>query len=556
MAVKKKPVDLSNPLTGQAPNSYTQSTNRELPKDKAAQGYVPYKKANPDTSAKASKFVPDVRKTNAEARSLRALHVAATDPGSPDNSVDAPVGYRMPEIPAGTSREDTAHYARLHAWLQGAHHMFPNESADRGEPAINEPHETASGVTAQRRAEDLNSREYAKGKGVLSHFGHGSDPEASLRDTTRRSMNRVMSEHNRAGVNESTSQLFYGGSNNTNIPDADLQRHHESVTQEAPNQVVNRTVEAMYHPKFQETFGHLDTGQQFGHARRMLAQAAADTSPNAKWREGDRWPNLDQASESVDAALSNRPPKFITGRTPNEFRAADRVGGMIDNGHTEAQRYDHQPDPAPKTTAFRGALVDRDNADAFNTQDLHDAGASFPGLPTAKSKVGFAGKGHEKVTVYPDQKTPQGFVPRMKKNEITGESKPERGLSRPEKALAAGGSTVHALRDHAGRSVRADMGLSRSVDHADNTHAAQAAIWGSQQQSRADVQVSHADQYPVIRDWAAEGTPIHAPGELAHSSIGQTLAHPKGLGQQWKKNSNTTHSRNYSREPYDSIPGQ
>ena len=104
--------------------------------------------------------------------------------------------------------------------------------------------------------------------------------------------------------------------------------------------------------------------------------------------------------------------------------------------------------------------------------------------------------------------------------------------------LAKGGGTVHALNDYATRSVLADHGLSRSVNHADNVHAIQAAAWGSQQMVRKDVNVSHADQYPVVRDWGHEGVNVpNSPDVLGSLRRGDTH---NNLGQQFRTNPNTT----------------
>jgi len=143
-------------------------------------------------------------------------------------------------------------------------------------------------------------------------------------------------------------------------------------------------------------------------------------------------------------------------------------------------------------------------------------------------------------------------------------NKADVGLSRPEQMLAKGGGLVHSLNDYATRSVLAEHGLSRSVNHADNVHAVQAAAWGSQQMVRRDVDVSHADQYPVVRDWGSEGINVPKGHDVLGSlSRGDTQSN---LGQQFRSNPNTvgiSKSAKTARlmnptksKPYPVMPGE
>lgn len=539
MAKNEDRKDRINPLTGGEPNTYTKVNGRTLP-----------------APTNVRPFAGD-----AKARTrMRGLHREATAPGG---TVDAQVGYRKPE---GMSD-------RHFAWVSGAHHMFPNESAAAGTPAINEPHDHHAGVTVQRRAEDLTGKEYRKGKDVLAQYGHDSrNPMKSLVDTHARTLNRVIAEHAQAGVEESSSQLFYGGRVNTDIADAHHDDVHTSGVMEAHGRFRQSIQTMATHPNFVAKTPNMTHRERMGAATSVMAQATADTSPNAKWREPKSdakypWPNIQQAEASVHAALTGQEPKFIAGRIQNIDKAAGRVGEMVHSGVYETHGYG-DPKHSPKTIAFRGALSDRDHADSFKVSDVHEASVIAPGLPTSKGKI-YTNPTGDRVTVHADQpkSATKGLQPVLEAtNRDAGYRdgmKHKVGLSRPEEMLAKGSGLVHAMNDRATREVLANHGLSRSVNHGDNVHAVQAAAWGSQQMIRHDVNVSHANQYPVVRDWAHEG--INVPktddvlGSLKH---GETHTN---LGAQWRSNPNTTasskseataHLVNPTKsKPYPAMPG-
>lgn len=523
-----------NPLTGQEPNTFTQSTNRELP---------------------APTNVRPFDGNGRERSRMQALHREATKPGG---VVDAQVGYRKPE---GMADRDFA-------WVTGAHHMLPNVAAERGEPAINEPHEAHPGVTVQRRAEDLSGNEYRKGLAVLAHYGHDSkDPMGSLVDTHRRTLHRVIAEHAQAGVEESSSQLFYGGPVNTEIPDPLHDAAHTQGVMEAHQRFRTGIQGLAMHPDFVSKTPNLSHRERMQAATSVMAQATADTSPNAKWRDSnDRWPNIEQAEESARAGVTGDEPKFITGRIQNIHKAAGRTAEMVQTSQFETHQFGDAKDAA-KTVAFRGALTDRDNADAFKVSDVHEASVITPGLPTAKGKRYLDREGN-KVTVHADAPTSasKGLQPIMEATNRGGYKnglKHKVGLSRPEEMLAKGSSLVHTLNDRASREVLANHGLSRGVNYADNVHAMQAAAWGSQQMVRHDVNVSHAHQYPVVRDWGREG--INVPhGEDVLGSLRSGAVHTD-LGPQFRTNPNTTamskspetaHLVNPTKsKPYPVMPG-
>ncbi|MGW0061422.1 hypothetical protein ACWDTT_16030 [Streptosporangium sandarakinum] len=516
-----KPDD-RNPLTGQPANSYTQAIGRELPRP---------------TNVQPKQFDPK------EGSRLRGLHREAVAPGG---SADAELGYRKP---TGMADE---HFS----WLMGGHRMFPNTAAERGTPAINVPHTPDPQVTVQRRAEDLSGKEYRHGEEVLRHFGHDArNPTRSLRQTQSLALNRVMAEHTQAGVNESASQMFYGGTPTTHIPDPVLQKTHNEGVMAAYGRLEQAHDNVLNHPQFQATTAHLDEGTRTALGKAVTNQAVADTSPNSKWRQGERWPNIEQAEESVAAAVEGRGARFIAGRAQNIDKARERTASALAAGDPSTHHYGN-PKEAAKTVAFRGALADKDAADAYKVSDIHEASVIAPGLPTAKSKR-YRDSSGQPFNHYPDQSAAalRGATPIMKTNKQTGAPSgvQDTHYSRPEQMLSEGKSYVHALNDRATREVAASHGISRGVNFADNVHSIQAAAWGSQQMRRADVHVSHADQYPVVRDWASEGA------QSLHPSWSGRFGEHAGMnmGVQFRANPNTKTNVNPTKgRPYPVMPGE
>jgi hypothetical protein len=505
LAARKKARDLRNPITGTGPNQFTAvGQGRSLAPPKAVQ---PYERPVTDR------------------RRMRDLAVKT------DEAVDAPVGYRMDAVDP-----------RYRTFVTGARQMFPNTAAEQGVPAINEPHKHESGVTVQRRAEDLSGREYRKGEAVLKHFGHDPrDPVGSVQRAQSRALDRVSAEHIVAGVNESASQLFYGGHVTSDFPDIEHAITHEEHQRETPDMFDSKVHRLVQHPAFVNATGHLSHPERISAARNLMASATADTSPNSMWKAQPgakrTHPNLDQAEEAVHAALEQRTPEFIAGRPANVDKAASRVADALDTGDFSVHQYGN-PAAAAKTVAFRGAQVNKDSPDAFKVSDVHEASVMAPHLPTAKSHK-YRDAAGARSSVYPDQPT---SATRGKTQEFvsgaSGKIKPEWGLSRPEQMLAEGAPIVHALNDYATRRVLASRGLSRGVNYADNTHSFQAATWGSQQTRRPDVNTSPAAQYPVVRNWASEGVNVPSNPDKPVQSLQRGHTHTE-LGPQFHANPKT-----------------
>lgn len=489
--------ELRNPLTGEAPNSYTQVSNRELQRPTNAQ--------------------PIKRDVGLQRRTRKAA-----DEHLRGNASDAPMGYRLDGIAP-----------EYRTFATGANHMFPNTAKDRGVPAIDQQHEAHPGVTVQRRAEDLSGKEYRKGEQVLVQYGHDpKNPMESLKEVQRKALDHSVAQHIAAGVQESSSQMFYGGTPTTSGMDPANRSRHETGVMEA-HERFNQGVDLIReHPEFARNTEGFSPRKKQDSAERLMAQSAADTSPNSKWRDTKKdgspakypWPNMQQAEEAALAGMENREPRFISGRVDNNPKAAERVRESLDNQDYEMHKYG-DPVGSAKTISFRGALVDKDSPDAFKVSDVHESSVVAPWLDTSKAimhqRVDEQGnKVGKQVPVYKD--TPardrRGLTPLTKTSGTQGGSRvseaPLRGDSRPEVMLNKGRSTVHALNDHATRAVLSERGLSRGVNYADNVHTMQGATWGMQQVRRPDVDVSPADQYPVTRKWDQEGINVPLGGDI------------------------------------------
>jgi hypothetical protein len=459
---------------------------------------------------------------------MHAAHQAATAPGSVS---EGQLGYTRP---SGMSPHQFSQ-------VMGAHRMFPNEAAKAGTPAINEPHDAHPHVTVQRRAEDLSGPEYAKGEQTLRNYGYGDHPVQELTRLQGMATDRVIGEHAAAGVEESNSQHFYGGAPVTSDV-GHMQATHNAGITAANDRFHAGAQRLLHHDQFQARTAGMSDQERSDHAIGTMAQATADTSPNSKWRTSQGWPNMEQAEASAVGGLTgargtagkpdavNGGIKFVTGRVQNHAKAADRVDEMTRTGQGSHEYGDQVS--APKTIAFRGALAQPNSPDAYKVSDVHEAGVVLPGASTSKAKA-YKGPGGKKTLVYPDQpaSASEGLEPIMK-NPKTQEA----GNARAEDMLSQSRGTVHALNDYATRSALSERGLSRGVNYADNVHHQQAATWGSQQVRRPDVAVAHADQYPVVRDWGAEG---HA--EL--NDVGKHVfgdVNPSHMGPQFRANPNTT----------------
>ena len=326
-----------------------------------------------------------------------------------------------------------------------------------------------------------------------------------------------------------------------------------------------------------------------GFARSVAANSTTRTSPNTKWREGDKWPNMAAGDEATAAALEGREPDsklYAPSRPANVKMAVTETEQMVSNLTPRSALDKFKKDDssrrsapyvAPKTRDFGNALIDSGGTDSRVVADIMEGHQVAPWLSTKKSRVyelldesgsrakephPTTGKLREvaKVEVHPGMRAPSGYTESMEVNKETGKVKPEKGRSEVEAMLAAGDSFVHSANDYVTRQVNSDLGISRSVNHSDRVNEAQALRWGSEQQERTDINhVSSTTQYPVIRDWGSEGLtmsgsrPAHAEG-----SQFDWMYEQKSMEPQWAENPNTKGSAGnpLRSKPYLKMPGE
>lgn len=503
-----------------------------------------------------------------------------------DSPLDASLGYRIgtPSSIESMSPEQ----GELVGWLMGAHHVFKDSKTG---PAINEPHEASDDIHVPRRLEDLSGNEYQHAENTLRDYGHTdpSGPVESVRKTQMRNTLRALGEHAAAGTEESTSQLFYGGEPTTRINDEALAELHRNKMLETQKRFAESVGRISSSQQFVEATQGLDESRVPFYTRAVAANSTTRTSPNTKWREGDRWPNMNAADEATAAALEGREPDskmYAPSRPANVKRAVEETAEMVynktprsalDKTRDDASRR-AAPYVAPKTRDFGNALIDSGGPDSRAVADIMEGHQIAPWLSTQKSRVyelldesgARATEPHPstgrmrqvaKVEVHPGMRVPTGYTEALEVDKETGKSKPEKGRSEVEAMLAAGDSYVHSANDYATRRVNADLGVSRSVNHADRVNEAQALRWGSEQQARTDItHVSSATQYPVIRDWQAEGTTLGGGSRPSFAAGNQFnwMYEEKSMDPKWAENPNTkgTTGDPLRSKPYLKMPGE
>lgn len=448
------------------------------------------------------------------------------------------------------------------AWrprFSGLHSMMPNVSAEKGTSAINQPHEAEPSVPVMRRWEDMSAGEQGQGREMLRRQGfggNGRDPMEHLVQNKTDQMYRHVARNNQAGVNESASQHFYGGAPvTTSIPDEHLQKTHTEAMNQGPGKLDEMRGEISNHPTFQGATRHLSAAQQDSASRAMAGKAIADTSPNLKYyqplKSGDtKWPNIESAQKGARAALEGGEPEsggqgFMTSRK----KARDSLQHMMTSGDYDAGNMAI----SPKTSPFGGALVQPHSADAFTVDDVHESNSQFPGGSggTGRSRGG-DGQGFTaaKSAVYRDDAGTRvehfADEPAAKVEGMTRQTETKKtakgpiqvgatATSRGEAMLNTGYEGVaHRANDYASRVSNAKLGISRSVNHADNVHPAQAARWGGEQMDRTDIMPAHAHMYPVIQNHGSDhpGGRLHTMHAAASGDEGaQRLVSEHQFGQ-------------------------
>lgn len=484
---------------------------------------------------------------------------------------------------------------KLVSWLAGAHHAFPNAAAEANTPAIDEPHLVGPGTEVSRRWEDLSKAEVDKAHQVMDLAGMPSNrsnratgAEALTTSIQLRNMMRVLGEHTASGVSENVSQKFYGGTPSTHIPDPDLRSKRDAAHSEAQDAFEGLVIfKVAEDPKFVASVSHLSTDDALDRARYIAAASVSRTSPNTPYKRGQDFPNLRAAGEVVSASTEGRAldRSALAGSRPaNAERGVPDISSMIANPMVRSTLTEKpvlsksgepqvnpdftvkmKPTDAPKTGPFLTAMSTPDAADAYTVTDVMESQQMMPWLTSAKGKLytysqpdeyaeGGPKDGQKKppdVTVWGDRSVPRGFTPKLGPVlDSAGEPKLDNdknpilkhlsGNNEAEAILAKGGALVHALNDKAARNVNAAMGISRGVNYADNVNQAQAARWGSEQALRESHFSSHADHYPVVRDWGSEGAGVsEKPEWLGSSSSFDWMYEGKSLSPQFTENPNT-----------------
>jgi len=610
MAAKKK--DTKNKVSphdvtpsGGTPNSFTKATRKE----KTLDGSFVEKPAIPDRKRVRGITLSDKDKRD---RASRRKSYDAVVNNTQDSIIDAPIGYRWMEpdramalgnaIVNGTEEErlDAENQIKLTSWLSGAMRAFPNESRAANTPAIDEPHEVSSASEASRRWEDLSSAEVDKAHQVMgiagmpsNRSGKAVNAEADITGIQLRNMMRVMGEHAAAGVNENVSQHFYGGKPTADIPDPDLRAKRDSAHAEAQsvyqNMVINPIMES---EQFRQSTAGMPQEEVEARGRYIGASSVSRTSPNTPFKRGEKFPNLIAAREVFAAANEGREinTSNLSGSRPDNAKRglADMQDMLADasqrstltakphysKGATEPT---YLPDgtvrlegtAAPKTGPFLTAMSTPNSAEQYVVTDVMESQQMMPWLNSAK---GFnfidsdASSGRPGVTVWQGRPgAPRGYVPKMRPEKDSAGNlkvddegnvvtKHEPGNNEAEEMLSKGGGLVHALNDKASRNVNAAMGLSRGVNYSDNSNSVQAARWGSEQAGRSSHFSSHADHYPVVRNWGAEGAGMtERPDWLGSSSNFDWMYESKNLSPQFADNPNTegyAKSAVLRRQPY------
>ncbi len=514
-AKRKKEIDLTdpkltNPITGEQPNTYSASVNRTLA---GASG------------ARAEKLDSYQERTRKRARARADLYeqsrtgrIIPNVPGYGQVDLDAP-GWRTRGVTDG-----------LPGYRLGGPSVPDTVAAG---PAINEPHETDPNMAYMRRAEDLTSVEYKKGMDVLASYGVTPERIATnIRDSYERA------DMHAALALESTpaGSGFYGG----------------DTKPEALVQKLTRTI--IDHPNFK---GDPST------ARGIAVMATADTSPNAlverKTKDGNIiHPNYEGALAATVHALDGGDPEqapmsdaggvFHT----NIKKAAKRVA-LANEGAAVGDLLD--PTSSPKTSAFAGAQYDESSPDSFRVNDVHSTHTVTPHLPVADSRkfhiVGpdgeFVMKGGTKVAHefeaedvgHDGLPQPRIGASRLKEHGLSGyrytvaldpKGKEMKGNTPAETMLSKGGYAAHAILDRGGRVASYDLGFTPSPDHAQAQHQVQEVDWREQQVKRPDLPYTLDTEHPEWRQRGGYSDP-ESDGEKAFNVFDSSTWNPDRIAR-------------------------
>jgi hypothetical protein len=533
---------MRNPITGGAPNTYSQPTNQPL-----------------QPPSRVREFQGDP----SEARAMSGQRKAHEASGG----VQPDVGYRRPE---GMSPHDSH-------WLMGQH----RDRASQSVSDINVPHEVASGAIVTRRAEDLSGPEYRKGVAVLKHAG--TTPEKVQQDMggrmDRAAVSSVIASH---PEHDSSTVTPHG------------ERFYEGPSE--PHDVISASAARVaQHPEFPKSG---DSGKDVAHARQMMAMANSATSPNNPFavnsdvggKKTRVYPNNNAAESAVYAGLENKdaPKSKDVGKDlqkrgvpgvpavgsgtyqSNMDKATNATAQMAQSGAQmhELRLPGSKSNPAgnqmfnsnknPKTSSYVTAhAVDYAHPDESTVVDVHEGANAMPHLSTAKS-VGFHqfdengkqvnnSRGTTQVHfVHSDRmadvnKAPKSLSnslpaghtlrPAMVEDENANRNDGQRrvyGNSRVEEALSKGQPAIAPIVDRAARGAAAERGLSPSVNNATGTNRGQAARWYQQKIDRPNDPTKMSDYHSLQPYQGATHTAVGKSdgyGEAAHNWSGAAATH-------------------------------
>jgi len=488
IAQEEREAKLRNPLTGQAPNSFTKVTNAEVPAAPGADPVAPMGEYDKTVAARHQRRAAQY----ANERTGRKI----TDvPGYGTVDLDAVGWSNTPLNPEGKAGRPILHpdFARS---LLG-----PSTPDIPAGPAINEPHEASKHTPLLPRAEDLPGTSYRKGTEVMRRYGVTRESATrSIVDSIERSNMRTIL----AGADQPYSRGFYGG-------DTDPER----LLQEGTKRVMD------------------DTDLPHDDARAVVVTAVAKTSPQTKVKQTTKdgrtiFHNHEAAMTSVEHALAGQPaetvqlPEGIMSYRSNMEKAVASTYSLMSPEASMRDQFTPTKN-ATKTAAFAGAQMDSTGPDSFRVSDVHSTGSIAPHLSSQKGFMFSVRDRDGNMTEINHKWHPEdigkdglpkpaiaakrlrdvgheggSYVPLMKTS--NGKAKQVKGASQVEEMLAKGGYAAHALADLAGRQAAVRLGWSPSVNHAQASHLVQEEDWGERMVQRPDMTEYTMDTvYPGYR---------------------------------------------------------
>lgn len=482
LAAAAKEKAAKNPITGKAPNTFTQANGVTLS--------APATRAEMPTTPTD----PYLRMTQRRSRK-RAQEFEESRAGRKIEGVPLYGTVDMDEV--GWRVEGDA-MRRLMGF--NGNSMTPNVTSG---PAINEPHESHPDVVVGRRAEDLAGYEHRAATAKLAQYGVTEQRAAqNIGDANdRANMRSILT-----GSGSLAGSGFYGGPSEPNT----RMKH-------TMNMVVS-------HPYY---------GGTPEKAWTLTAVANSDTSPKAKFQHrykdgrGTVYPNAAAAETALMHVLEGGHPADVPkaphgGIHENTIKAAEDTQALL-NGAKVSDLFPWNENP--KTGAYVSAHISHSNPDSYRTNDVLSTTTSMAHLDTRKMPkfnvkdssgnlvLQTSGRGKGKPVVHEFEAEdvvnglPEARIARQRLKHIGADGgtyvtaldkkgKPAMGGSPSEALLARTGSPGHAILDRAGRIAAAAAGKTPSVDHAQAQNQMQEVDWRDRQILRPDMPYSIETEHP------------------------------------------------------------